>query len=383
MAEQFEESIANKEDELRRKILWAVGAVIIGLVILRISCPAISSHLPFGPSTRTLLARQVDAYDPTHDGKRIALLSGGILKSISSNGDGIRDLGNRPIIIPGYEWAEVRWSGDDSKIAVGTYYKKGNSPLMIFDLAAGTSQEIARALSLGSFVWFGGSDQLAWIQHDAVSSERHRRRKSSIFFWNKIGRPRAVYGDQHSGSSGISRLKYIPHTGNMGFIENRFSVEALVKEQPLDRIRIIRPDGTEVRAIKPPPGRFRPPGAEFRSWDVSSIAKQIAHNYGWGIWVTSLESGAQPRRIAVGFPFEMCWSPDGKKLAFVTTSPNSPTPGIGAIAQGPPHELHVINKDGSGHRLVCTEPQGIKSIEWLNNNELLYLSGKDLIRRKL
>jgi len=362
-------------------MLAAVG-LIAAIALVR----ALSDHLPLGLSGRQLLARQVDAYDLSHDGKRIILLSHGKLSSIGINGKEAHELTSGAIFSSDYGLPELQLSDDGAKVAVGVRFPYGHSSLKILDVNTGNVQEISKAVGWGNLVWLGDSKQLAWVHHDGRFSEQHPPKKPSLYIWQNASRPTEIYANKSSPRPSIDGLRWIQDKGYIGFIDNQFSVEALAKEQPLDRIRIIRPDGTEVRAIKPPPGRFHPPHGSFQSWDISPAASQVAYSYGWGTWVTGMETGAQPCKIFDKSSLEMHWSPDGNRLAFVIPSPESVKKRFSSRGQSvlwPPHELHVINKDGSGHRLVCTEPQGIKSIEWLNNNEVLYLSGKDLYKRGL
>jgi hypothetical protein len=366
MAEQFGESIANKEGELGRKILWAVVAVIIGLVILRISCPAISSHLPFGPSGRTLLAQGVDAFDLSYDGKQIAILSLGKLRSVQIAGNKSHQIQERGVVRPGYSWAEVQWSETSTKLAIAACYL-GSSSLNIVDLSTNSSQIVIHTLSVKSPVWFGGGQNLAWVQTDPTDSTHW-----SIFELEEGKRPVRI-------SKAPSYMRHIRLT------------DAIYFSYPLSKVteplwRNFTHPGFRAIGVQPPPGNFPIPLRGFRCWDISPDGTQVAYVYGWSIWIADSEGNGPPREVGRYRPLELHLSPDARQLAFVTTSPESSKGrpiGAGMRVTWPPHELHVINKDGSGHRLACTEPQGIKSIKWLNDNEVLYLSGKDLIRRKL
>jgi len=380
MTEQFGESIANKEGELGRKILWAVAAVIIGLVILRISCPAVSHHLPFGPNGRTLLAQGVDAFDLSHDGKRIAIISGGKLQGINVDGSMNREHPNAVLAKPGYTSAEICWSVDDLKIAATICYPNDTSFIRIIDVNSGTTQEIAKAFALGNPVWLEDGKRLAWIQREDYSKS-HR---ASIYVWRDGSRTTEIYGDEPAN---FFWLKMIPGNDSMGFIHIIHSDSAGREPgEPFSRLEIMQHNGTRPRSIPAPPGQFPIPFRGFMCWDISQDAKMIAYVYGWSIWLTGSAQGDNPIELGKYAALEIKWSPDGRRIGFVTTSPKSVrkrSSDRGQKVISPPHELHLINKDGSGHRLVCTEPQGIKSIEWLNNNEVLYLSGKDLYKRGL
>ena len=354
-----------------RKILWAIAAVIIGLVILRISCPAISIHLPFGPSGRTLLAQGVDAFDLSYDGKQIAILSLGKLRSVQITGNKSHQIQERGVVRPGYGSAEIRRSETGAKLAIAVNYV-GSSSLEVVDLSTGSSRAIANALSMHNPIWFGGGKQLAWVQHDGSLSESYTRIQSSIFELEEGKRPVRI-------SKAPSYLRHIRLSDSI-----YFSYPLSKVTEPLWR-NFTHP-GFRAIGVQPPPGNFPIPLRGFRCWDISTDGTLVAYAYGWSIWMAQSEGNSQLKEIGRYRPLELHWSPDSRQLVFVTTSPesNKGRPiGAGMRVTWPPHELHLINKDGSSHRLVCTEKKGIESIEWLNNNEVLYLSGKDLCRREL
>jgi len=365
---------------VKKKIILAAVGLIAAIALLRAFCPALSDRLPAGLGGRQLLARQVDAFDLSHDGKRIAIISGGTLRGINVDGSMNRKHPNAVLAKPGYTSAEICWSLDDLKIAAAICYTWRDAALKILDLNADNAQEISRAFALGNPIWLEDGKRLAWIQREDYSKS-HR---ASIFVWRDGSRTTEIYGDEPAN---FFWLKMIPRNDSMGFIHIIHSDSAGREPgEPFSRLEIIQDNGTRPRSIPAPPGQFPIPFRGFMCWDISQDAKMIAYAYGWSIWLTGSAQGDNPIELGKYAALEIKWSPDGRRIGFVTTSPKSVrkrSSGRGQKVISPPHELHVINKDGSGHRLVCTEPQGIKSIEWLNNNEVLYLSGKDLYKRGL
>lgn len=362
-----------------RRIVISIVIVLAALFTVRQFFPAVADRLPLALGGRDVIAHSVDAYDVSNDGKQVILLSRGTLKRIDITSAQTRHIGKHSVVRTGYDWAEVCWSADKRWIGVATYYVGGRSPLMVVDAATGLSRILSRGHSAGCMAWLPGETQLVWIQHNALSPGRYPQVTSDLFIWNGKGSAKKSRNVDAS-------LRYIASMNALGYIDNIWSVKAFSAGAPLDRIRLIRLDGSELRTISPPPGKFYPPDYQFGCWDVSADGKLIAYTYGGHLWVEGIKPEDSPKDTGPYRALEVHISPAAQRLVIVTTSPesgrNKPIMTGGHIID-PPHQLHAFNTDGTHHHVVCTEREGIRAIKWLNDHEVLYLSGKDLCKRRV
>ncbi|HZR43094.1 MAG TPA: hypothetical protein VFB12_23440, partial [Ktedonobacteraceae bacterium] len=74
------------------------------------------------------------------------------------------------------------------------------------------------------------------------------------------------------------------------------------------------------------------------------------------IWVAEIDGSKEAQPITKGKRYETspCWSPDGKKLAFVTKPEGE--------KEKP--QLHVIPAEGGEPELVCKMPNGVSDLAW-------------------
>lgn len=65
------------------------------------------------------------------------------------------------------------------------------------------------------------------------------------------------------------------------------------------------------------------------------------------------------------------WSPDGEAIAFVRESVTPPSPGCPAPCPAQPRsELHIVKPDGSGDRLLTTDPQ-LGEVAWSPDGKMI------------
>jgi TolB protein len=132
------------------------------------------------------------------------------------------------------------------------------------------------------------------------------------------------------------------------------SSTAIAPHPKLDgSIATVRPDG-QLRLL------LRPKACcELQSVDWAPSGRQLAFALGCmgcgpqaapGIYLAVPHTGIQ-RRIQDGFAYDLDWSPDGSRLAYVTLAP---PPGSGG-------SIHVINANGSDPRLIETGTAGMDS----------------------
>ena len=121
----------------------------------------------------------------------------------------------------------------------------------------------------------------------------------------------------------------------------------------------IRPDGTGSRTFAPP-GSCCPQEPSL-SPDGTKVAyyaypdAQGDDGPGYEIYVSPTDgSGAVDVSNNPGDDWRPVWSPDGTKIAFVTSST------AGSFAAG---KLHVVNADGSGE-ITLTPPDGVYEYAW-------------------
>ena len=108
-----------------------------------------------------------------------------------------------------------------------------------------------------------------------------------------------------------------------------------------------RPDGSDQRRVTSGIGADRAP-----TWSPNS--RQIAYASNQNLWISDA-GGANPRQLTAGPDLEADpdWSPDGARIAFTFKA-------LGGNA-----ELHVVNVDGTNHRvLLDAEPAYTTSPSW-------------------
>jgi Tol biopolymer transport system component len=171
--------------------------------------------------------------------------------------------------------------------------------------------------------------------------------------WSEDGRVAFLALDQaccrnifvaESDGSAVTQVTHGRSISHYDFAANG-SMLAYESFDTQSRLFVVRPDGTGEREITSPD--FASPNLPSLSPDGTKVAysayllTQGDNGAGSEIYVTPTEGGGSPIGVSnnLGDDWWPVWSPDGTRIAFVSSAP-----GDGFVPGG----LHVVNADGTG-----------------------------------
>ena len=216
----------------------------------------------------------------------------------------------------------VRWSADGNRVAFvradGALYVANADGTGLIQLApAGTSP-----------IWSEDGRKVAFLAPDPPGSEACCR---NIFV-------------AESDGSAVTQVTHDRSILHYDFAANGSMLAYEWFDRQL-RLFVVRPDGTGEREITSPD--FASPNLPSLSPDGSKVAysayplTQGDNAPGWEIYILPTDAGGAAIDVSnnPGDDWWPVWSPDGTRIAFVSS-----TPGDGFV----PGSLHMVNADGTG-----------------------------------
>lgn len=342
---------------------------------------------PGGIANKQLLAEGVHTFSLSPDGKQIILCSNQGLKKLSLK------TGHQSLILPLTRIGRIfSWSPDKRWFVFWRLRPKPQPhELSLINLQNNRLYSVAKAQGFAGFALSPDGKRLAWIKEEG----KVRKTPSGYYIYEgkvrrslvigmlkgtKITHPKVLY---YEGRDEMPPdLEGVQWTPDGQFLVFRSLI--LSSGGQIPRLGVIRPDGTGLRWIapKPPPSRKGFPIHEaftIYSWAVSPDSKTIAFGFGGDIWLCQVKEIKEPIKIASKYTaIELCWSPDGKGLLLVSSSPKALPPAPGCLQRNPPHQLHWVSRDGQKHCLLLEEEKGIYDLQWVKGKDIFYLSGSSL-----
>ena len=348
----------------QRLVALAAGILVIGLLVT----PAFGIGdrlLSLIQSKPTPLDVQAPAWSP--DGRTIVFVSwrdgNGEVYAMDANGSGPRNLTQNPA-------KDVRpaWSPDGRSIAfvssrrptsdaTGTWTAPEQSEIYVMNADGSRKRNLTRDRASDDFQpghpTGGGSrsctaaavgrGQLYVVNADGSGLRNLGRIAGPALFasqlvWSPDGR--TIYFGRYlvsTDGSGARKLPYIP------------------------LIAVWSPDGRQIAFVNNVSTGLPGPGAA-RSKDDSEIYVMNA-------------DGSGTRRLThnVGYDGEPAWSPDGRKIAF-----QSKRRAVRGVVGGSNGEIYVMNADGSGKRNLTRNPAQDGSPSWSpDGRRIAFVSNRD------
>jgi Tol biopolymer transport system component len=217
----------------------------------------------------------------------------------------------------------VSWSADGNRVA----FVRADGGLYVAN-ADGTGL-IQIALTGTSPIWSENGRKVAFLAVDPIGSE---------------GCCRSIFVAESDGSA-VTQVTHDRSISHYDFAANG-SMLAYEWFERQSRLFVIRPDGTGEREIAPPGACcFQLPSLSPDGTKVAyTAAPDVQGDNGPGseIYVSPTDGGGPAIDLSnsPGNEYWPVWSPDGSRIAFVSSAPGS------GFVLG---SLHVVNADGTGH----------------------------------
>lgn len=351
------------------KLLWFLLLGLIGMMILQILQVNIMNE-PREITNKQLLVEKVYSFTLSPDGEQI----------IFSNHQGFKILslktGNQRLILPLNHIRHIRtlnWSSDKKWFAfLQLRLKPRCQELCLFNLQNNQIYYISKAQNFVGFAFSPDGRRLAWIEEKRRGGKVRRSLVVGMLGTGKVSNFKVLYSEEREEISPcLEGVQWSP--------DGRFLVF-----RSANGLGVIKPDGTGLRWISPKPPLSRkgfPMHEAFTiySWTISPDSETIAFGFGGDIWLCQIKEIKEPIKIASKYTaIELCWSPDGKGLLLVSSSPKALPPAPGCLQRNPPHQLHWVSRDGQKHCLLLEEEKGIYDLQWVKGKDIFYLSGSSL-----
>jgi len=320
-------------------------------------------------TNKQLLVEKVYSFTLSPDGEQIIFCSHQGFKILSLK------TGNQSLILSLTHIRHIRilnWSSDKKWLAF-LQLRPLYQELCLFNLQNDQIYYISKAQNFAGFAFSPDGGRLAWVEEKRRGGKIRRSLVVGMLGTDKVSNLKVLYSEEREEISPcLEGVQWSPN--------GQFLVFCSANGQ-IPQLGVIKPNGTGLRWISPKPSPSRkgfPMHEVFTiySWAISPDSEAIAYGFGGDIWLCQIKEIKKSIKIVSNYTaIELCWSPDGKGLLFVSSSPKALPSAPGCLQRNPPHQLHWVSRDGQKHCLLLEEEKGIYDLQWVKEKDIFYLSG--------